>query len=294
MKNGNFINGKAFVCYTGVDDWNVPGDTGFLYSCSLKILKESMCLLNAEVNSGDQSGNPCNVLDSENPPTEGTWEEFCPNTHGTTSNGKITVWNNCDTKALWVNTDSLKIGSYSITNKISADVTVDEECNIKITNLVSDVTVRDVSFPVECMEDTRCSRDDPCVNQCNNFGVLLDGTGNPVEYGLLQLNGHDRFDRREGNYFNYVQPDQHHTNTPADGINVYSFALHPEQHQPSGSCNLSRIDNTQLNLWFYDPTWLPGLPVLKFVNSENKLYIFDVNYNILRIMSGMGGLAYSN
>jgi len=294
MKNGNFINSKPFVCYTGVDDWNVPGETGFLYNCSLKILQESMCLLNAEVNSGDQSGSPCTVLDSENPPTEGTWEEFCPNTHGTTSNGNITVWNNCETKALWVNTDSLKIGSYSITNKISADVTVDENCNIKITNLVSGVTVRDVSFPVECLDDTRCHRDDPCVNQCTNFGVLLDGSGNPVQYALLQLNGHDRFDRREGAYFNYVQPDQHHTNTPADGINVYSFAIHPEQHQPSGTCNLSRIDNTQLNLWFYDPTWLPGLPVLKFVNSENKLFIYDINYNILRIMSGMGGLAYSN
>jgi hypothetical protein len=104
------------------------------------------------------------------------------------------------------------------------------------------------------MDDTRARSDDPCVNQCNNFGVLLDGTGNPVSAALLQLNGHDRFDRREGSYFNYVQPWQHHTNTPADGINVYSFALHPEQHQPSGSANLSRIDNTQLNLWFADPT----------------------------------------
>lgn len=294
LSNGNFINGKAFVNYTGIDNWNVPGQYGFTYESSLKILKESMCLLNAVVNSNDQSGNPCSVLDGENPPTEGTWEEFCPNTHGTTSNGKITIWNNCDTKALWINTDSLKIGTYKITDKISADVTVDENCNISITNLVSSITVRDLSFPVSCMDDTRCTRDDPCVYEPWNCGVLLSGEGNPVQYGLLQLNGLDRFDRREGPYFNYVQPDQHHTNTPADGINVYSFALYPEQHQPSGTCNLSRIDNTQLNLWFFDPTWQAGLPLLQFINSENRLFIFAVNYNILRVMSGMGGLAYSN
>jgi hypothetical protein len=280
--------------YTHKDDWHEAGESGVLYEAALKLLKESMCLLNAELNTQDQSGNPCTVLDGENPPTEGTWEEFCPNTHGTTSNGKVTVWNNCDTKALWINTDSLKIGSYSLTNKIHADVTVDEECNIKCTNLTTTLTVRDVSFPIECMEDTRCSRDDPCVNQCHNFGVLIDGSGNPVQYALLQLNGHDRFDRREGPYFNYVQPDQHHTNTPADGINVYSFALHPEQHQPSGTANLSRIDNTQLSVWYYDPTYKTGLPLLKFVNSENKMFIFAHSYNVLRIMSGMGGLAYSN
>ena len=109
--------------------------------------------------------------------------------------------------------------------------------------------------------------------------------GNIVEHGLLQLNGHDRFDRREGAYFNYVQPDQHHTNTPADGINVYSFALHPEQHQPSGTANLSRIDNTQLNLWFADPTARRGLPSLNFLSTDNKLFIFSMNYNVLRVMS---------
>ena len=59
---------------------------------------------------------------------------------------------------------------------------------------------------------------------------------NPVVTALLQLNGHDRFQVREGRYFNEVQPYQHHTNVPAVGINVYSFALNPEDHQPSGTC----------------------------------------------------------
>ena len=131
------------------------------------------------------------------------------------------------------------------------------------------------------MTDTRYVADDPCVYEPFNFGILINGEVNPVEWALIQLNGHDRFDRREGAYFNYVQPDQHHTNTPADGINVYSFAIHPEQHQPSGTCNLSRIDNTQLNIWFKDSTFVTGLPNLFLFNNDNQLYIFDFNYNVL-------------
>ena len=66
---------------------------------------------------------------------------------------------------------------------------------------------------------------------------------NPVVTAKLQLNGQDRFSEREGTYFDLVQPFQHHTRSPDTGINVYSFALRPEEHQPSGTCNFSRIDN---------------------------------------------------
>ena len=109
---------------------------------------------------------------------------------------------------------------------------------------------------------------------------------NPVVTAKIQLNGHDRFSEREGRYFNLVQPYQHHTNIPAVGINVYSFALKPEEHQPSGSCNFSRIDNATLLLTLSNNT----------VNTYNtaQVRIYAVNYNVLRIMSGMGGLAYSN
>ena len=71
---------------------------------------------------------------------------------------------------------------------------------------------------------------------------------NPVVTAKLQLNGQDRFSEREGSYFDLVQPYQHHTRNPDTGINVYSFALRPEEHQPSGSCNFSRIDNATLQL----------------------------------------------
>ena len=109
---------------------------------------------------------------------------------------------------------------------------------------------------------------------------------NPVVTGLLQLNGHDRFTVREGDYFNLVQPYQHHTNVPSVGINVYSFALSPEQHQPSGTCNLSRIDNTTLLIT------VSNNAVGTATSSQVRVYA--TNYNVLRVMSGMGGLAYSN
>jgi hypothetical protein len=109
---------------------------------------------------------------------------------------------------------------------------------------------------------------------------------NPTVTALLQLNGHDRFQVREGRYFNEVQPYQHHTNVPAVGINVYSFALQPEQHQPSGTCNLSRIDNTTLLLTVSNNAVGTA--------TSATVRVYATNYNVLRIMSGMGGLAYSN
>ena len=109
---------------------------------------------------------------------------------------------------------------------------------------------------------------------------------NPTITALIQLNGHDRFTVREGRYFNEVQPYQHHTNGPATGINVYSFALYPEQHQPSGTCNLSRIDNTTLLLTISNNA--------VGTSTSSTVRVYATNYNVLRIMSGMGGLAYSN
>jgi hypothetical protein len=135
---------------------------------------------------------------------------------------------------------------------------------------------------------------DPRLNIFSNYGLLIDGSYNPIEYALLQFNGHDRFDRREGEYFNYVQPEQHHENTPKDGINCYSFALFPEQHQPSGTANLSRIESSKLTLWYSDKTLRDGLPDLHFFNDANQLFIFALSYNIFRVLSGMGGIAYGS
>jgi hypothetical protein len=128
----------------------------------------------------------------------------------------------------------------------------------------------------------------------NNYGLRLDGAGNLVNSAKIQLNGHDRFYLQQGSYFNSVQPAQHHTRTPADGINVYSFALHPEQHQPSGSANLSRIDTTILAVTYQDSLRAASGVAKMSVFINTNVYIYAFSYNVLRIMSGMGGLAYAN
>ena len=109
---------------------------------------------------------------------------------------------------------------------------------------------------------------------------------NPVVTAKLQLNGQDRFSEREGSYFDTVQPFQHHTRHPDTGINVYSFALRPEEQQPSGTCNFSRIDNATLNLVLSNNA-VGG-------DETAKVRVYATNYNVFRVMSGMGGLAYSN
>ena len=121
--------------------------------------------------------------------------------------------------------------------------------------------------------------------------VSLDEMGGNWQ---LKLNGKERFKPRDTKYFTRTQVWQHHTGVGGltssatggtdgnlnDGIAVYSFALKPEEHQPSGTCNFSRIDTAQL--------------VNGSAGAYNADTIFAVNYNVLRIMSGMGGLAYSN
>ena len=117
--------------------------------------------------------------------------------------------------------------------------------------------------------------------------TAVDST-NTIDSAKLVLNGNDRFAERPGSYFNLIQPYQHHENIPYNaGINVYSFALKPEDHQPSGSLNMSRIDTAVLNLTV-DSTYYGAN------TSSLNLYVYAINYNVLRILSGMGGLAYSN
>jgi hypothetical protein len=116
-------------------------------------------------------------------------------------------------------------------------------------------------------------------------GIRCEGK-NPVEVAKLQLNGQDRFTEREGSYFDKVQPFQHHCRTPSTGINVYSFALRPEEHQPSGTCNFSRIDKATLQLTV-------SLNTVTGARTA-QVRVYALNYNVLRVMSGMGGLAYSN
>jgi hypothetical protein len=114
------------------------------------------------------------------------------------------------------------------------------------------------------------------VTNGDNFN---QNNGSVLTRGILKLNGQNRFSERNYRYFQHVQPNQHHTGCPDFGINSYSFAIKPEEHQPSGTCNFSRIDNAELELTSTNAT---------------TVTVFAHGYNVLRVASGMGGLAYSN
>ena len=91
-----------------------------------------------------------------------------------------------------------------------------------------------------------------------------------------------------GEYFNYVQPYECFTNTPNDGINCYSFGLNPLQHQPSGTCNFSKLNKTVINLVLSDSYY-------NSIAADDNLIInvYSVNYNILRFNKGLSGLAFN-
>ena len=132
---------------------------------------------------------------------------------------------------------------------------------------------------------------------CYAFGMLfgddissaaerLNGKQSQEGFGTfaLELNGHDRFSSRNASYFRTCHPLQVGHKVPSKHIYCYSFSLKPEEHQPSGTCNFSRIDSAKMKF----------TGVQNEENATVDLIVFAVNYNVLRIMSGMGGLAYSN
>ena len=138
-----------------------------------------------------------------------------------------------------------------------------------------------------CLSQESSINPDTSKNKFINFTDNKDISigKNPISSMVLQLNGNDRFPEERGKYFNFLMPHMHHSKTPNVGINIYSFCINPEEFQPSGSCNFSRIDNALLKVTLAADTD-------SFIGT--KLYIYGIGYNVLRIMSGMGGLAYSN
>lgn len=314
-KSGNYTSGKHFLAYTHSDNWEAALDE------AAQNIANGMFRIGKLV--GTSISVPTEIRDQSVPiedqdhsiPTSKIW--------GNTSHRLNYTIDVIDTRAdvssnvspdfhasgLYMIQDVFYINKYNLGDKID-DVCITLRLSdgphgvpvYEIERIVAQthtLTVRDISIPIEYWNDFRGNKgkDDVVVHQHFNYGLLIDGSENPVQSALIQLNGHDRFDRREGDYFNYVQPYEHHKHTPKDGVNVYSFAINPENHQPSGSANLSRIDSTILHLTFFDKTKDSAeadAPSLAAFSSDTQLFVFAFNYNVLRIMSGMGGLAYSN
>lgn len=302
IRNGNFnpasSTGKAFLSYTHDDSlWSTTA-----LDEAANNLAQGLFTLAAAAPGTDATVVAAGAIAAGTTPVDsGAFAGNAWTGHALT----VTVVTDANAAAaviadgLFIRQEALKMGSLVLDAKLSAitvEILLDGAGTPYFVATATKHTVNmvDISQPLDLWTDNRVNTAggsnplDFRVWQWSNYGVTLDGLTNPVDKALIQLNGHDRFDIREGAYFNYVQPYQCHTSIPRDGVNVYSFAIHPEQHQPSGTANLSRIDNTQLNLNFVSSA------DTKFLNSDTKLYVFALSYNVLRIMSGMGGLAYSN
>ena len=127
--------------------------------------------------------------------------------------------------------------------------------------------------------------------EANNYNYFNYSSGEPeeingdtIEDGKLEIEGKDRFREREAKYFRIIQPYQYHTRVPKNYIYVYSFAYRPEDHQPTGTCNFSKIDNATLHLTLNDCV----------VQKETQIIIYATNYNVLKIEGGIAGILYTN
>ena len=116
-------------------------------------------------------------------------------------------------------------------------------------------------------------------NDWMNFTNVDDGS-DIVQTVKILFNGFERLGERPIEYFKYLQPHKYHTASPRDGVYVYSFSLYPERFQPSGECNMSKINSVQLCV-----SIAPGV--------QCSLVVYAVNYNFLRIASGMAGIAFA-
>ena len=117
-----------------------------------------------------------------------------------------------------------------------------------------------------------------------------------LQQAVLQLDGYDRFEIRDAGYFRLVQPFQHHTNVPIKQfIYNYCFALKPEDLQPSGSFNASRIDSIKLLIALRpDPASTITTTNPNYVPSRGNAHIrvYATNHNILRVVNGFAGLVF--
>ncbi|ARF09838.1 NCLDV major capsid protein [Indivirus ILV1] len=260
-RNGKYIKGDKFLCYSNKKNWRKA-----VLKCSKQVLYDSIQLLKI----------------NETPPNYGIWEEFEPGVIKYQSyNGNLTITNKSKL-SLWINVGSLMIGEYSITDKIIANINVNDT-NTIIIKVYEGMLSKDISIPLSQITDTRCNPGKGIyVYQFSNYGKYITGEKNPLKYAKLEYNDQDRVDKRNRRFFGDLQSYINHSNTPAEGINLYSFSFDPEKHQPMGESNFSNIENIFLSLWFDD----------EIVNPDSRLYIYTYSYNVFRIISGVSGLAY--
>lgn len=291
----NGANSSTFLAYSNTDDW-----TDALQAAA-ESLARSMILVDGDEMPADAeysdvaAASATDVIFTDTSAIDGVTLRFV--VAGLAGSGTPTVR---------IITNALMCGSVNLCSKLG---TVSYDLTYTTTNAYSNLTgvdisvsghsltLDDLSIPLSAMTDNRIAAaksTDVAIVQLNNYGLRLDGKGNMVTEAHITLNGHERMAKQPGAYFNYMQTCDHHSRTPADGINVYSFGLNPEQQQPTGTCNMSRIDSCRLVYKVRDVLASARSAAGFDIYTGTVVYIYVVNYNILRMMAGMAGTAYSN
>ena len=255
----DYIDCHKFLAYTNQDNWDNE-----IINATNRLLLDSIVVAD---------NNPINSSSS-------IWIKVSPKSKLQVDN--LYIDNQSPTNT-WVNPNSLIYNDKSITGKIIASIKITSNSQILIQNISKYLDIIDISISTDFMTDTRIdSSKDIIVNQFGNYGLLLDYTKNPLNYAELRFNDEERFEKREIKYFSTLLPTIYHNNTPRDGINVYSFSLYPEQHQPSGACNFSRIERQILTLWYEN------------IIKNSLFYVFAPNYNVFRVQDGLTAVVYTD
>jgi hypothetical protein len=165
------------------------------------------------------------------------------------------------------NVDRVTNTEITVSNPVKEFVWVFTSADAHKTNSWFDYGHRHQIHSSSCMQTNSCD--------CGH------GDGYAMESARIMFNGLERVEAKSPEYYNLLQPYQHHSVIPGRGIYCYSFSLHPEQFQPSGACNLARIKRVQLQT------------VLEPSAKHMDLRVYVLNYNFLRVMAGLGGLGYA-
>lgn len=288
VKNNDFQSNNKFLCYSNTNDWSES------INYASRSIVYGMC--NLDINGIPIWGNEIENSTTWN--TSGTKIIQNQNLYNTNVNFYNCIVNiNFDssvTTQMLTNGFSMLRNTSPLSYKISKIFLTVYNTGITIDNIIHNISIKDISIPIkEWFIDDRTPYSktfDIVVNQAFNYGLYLDGTNNCVSTSVLTLNGQERFSEMDGYYFNYLQPLRYHTNTPCDGINIYSFSINPEKHQPSGTCNMSRITNSILSIKVNDD-YEQNYSLITNLNTHFSIY--GLNYNVLKIIEGYGGLSYS-
>ena len=204
---------------------------------------------------------------------------------------------NLQTNFSWVNNISLN-SSYLLCDYIYLDL----EERIKYAKSNHEYLIEQVQFDnyktlISNFSKVKISYSHPCkelifranmqflsdLNYNFNYSLNYFNKTNILNTLTITLNGQNRLETKTFDYFNLIQPFQHHSNRPPFGVGIYSFSLYPEEHQPSSTCNLSKIDDIVLEF---------GINNNINYNNVAHIRIYALSYNIFKILDGLGGLLF--